>query len=125
MFINSVTVGAVSSAVWSAGTRTLSTLMNGGVTGFSGSGNIAAGATLDLRPAANRIRTIWFITPVTAPGDFLSCGLYTGTVFTLGIDIGNGGAGQQTMMGSSSMGPAVESHGAVSIAYAVSGWEFI
>lgn len=117
MNINNGTPASVSSAVWAAGSRTLTQLINAGVTTQNVSGSLAIGATLDLRPPATQLRYVWFIAPTVAPGDTISFGLYDGSTLTQAALLGNGGVAQMTMMGNAALGPAVKSLASVSVPY--------
>jgi len=117
MNINNGSAALTASAVWAAGGRTLSTLVNAGVTTQNASSILAVGATLDLRPPALQIRYVWFIAPTVAPGDTLSLGLYDGTTLTVAFQGGSGGVVQMTMMGNAVLGPAVKSNASVGTTY--------
>lgn len=119
--VDPATDAGAATLVWARATRTLTSLGAGTQTLVTSiHQSLAAGATADLRPAANKFRDIALILESVASAS-LTNGLYDGTTFRAGTNSGLGVGILTIVKGSSTFGPAVTNPSGNSSFYDFSG----
>ena len=111
MNFGGISTGSIATAVWALATRVLTSLAANYADASSINVSVTNGTTLDLRPAAGKMRHIAIFAPVAATGNW-TMGTYDGTTFRGGPASGAGTAAQIAAVPSThTFGAAVNNSG--------------